>query len=275
MNKNSKFIKTSTLIKNLFLGVLAASLFSACTSGGRGTSADNTPHKPASSIDSPKAVKPSSNQVASVTLNDSSVVSFYQNFLEKQNANRLKIITDFGTIVIELCSNTPLHKANMLYLSQQEYFNGTWFHRVSEGHVIQAGNNDELATVKKRTAIGQFTLPAEQLNTNLHKRGAVAAARSYSNNPTKQSDPFEFYIVLGKTYSSAQLGAMAQEYGFSLSNKQIETYTQIGGAPHLDGQHTVFGQVVEGMGVVKQISQVQVDSGEWPLKNIPISVSTF
>ncbi len=205
-------------------------------------------------------------------LTKTSVRTFYTKYAAQNSNNQIIIETDFGSITIRLYQNTPLHRANMLYLTEQDYFNGTWFHRVSKGHVIQAGNNDEPATVEKRKALGEYTIPAEALDKNYHKKGAVAAARSYSNNPQKRSDPFEFYIVLGSTFTSGQLKAMADKEGISFSPQQTEIYTTVGGAPHLDGEHTVFGEVLEGMDVVEAISKVEVDSGEWPLKNVPIRV---
>jgi peptidyl-prolyl cis-trans isomerase B (cyclophilin B) len=208
-------------------------------------------------------------------LTDSTVVFFYQNYADSAKQQYLKIKTSFGNIVIKLYTNTPLHRANMLYLTKQGYFNGTWFHRVSKSHVIQAGNNDEEKTVEKRRVLGDFTIPAEALTENFHKRGAVAAARSYRNNPEKRSDPYEFYIVLGTKYTAKQLEALAEKNNLTFSQRQKELYASQGGAPHLDGEHTVFGKVVEGMEVVEAISQVKVDSGEWPLKNIPIKVETI
>lgn len=198
-------------------------------------------------------------------------------FLEKyakQNPleNRFKIQTSFGEIQIELYTNTPLHLANFNLLFDKRYFNDTWFYRVSENHVIQAGNTDGRQTVDKRNAIGMFTIPAEALDKNLHIYGAVAAARSYKNNPDKESDPYEFYIVLGKQYSNAELRLMSDKYSFDLSVTKIETYAKQGGAPHLDGEHTVFGRVTKGMDVVEKIAKQPTDEGEWPLMNIPIQI---
>ena len=56
-----------------------------------------------------------------------------------------------------------------------------------------------------------------------------------------------------------------------MTEPKIDFYQNEPGSPQLDGEHTVFGEVVLGMDVVMKISQVQVDEGEWPLVNIPIS----
>jgi cyclophilin family peptidyl-prolyl cis-trans isomerase len=202
-------------------------------------------------------------------------LAFFKGYARANHPVRYRIETRFGSIDIELFQNTPLHKANFNYLAEKHYFNDTWFYRVSEGHVIQAGNTDALRTIKKRKAIGEYRVPAEMENGNLHTYGAVAAARSYAQNPDKESDPYEFYIVLGKKYSKAQLQAMSTEYGFDLSPEKIKAYAEMGGAPHLDGEHTVFGRVVSGMEVVEEIARQQTDEGEWPLLNIPIKVQAL
>lgn len=204
---------------------------------------------------------------------DEEAVAFLKTYGKRNKERILKIETRFGTIKMRLYENTPLHRANMIYLvKEHQYFNGTWFHRVSKGHVIQAGNNDEYTLKSLRDKIGKYELPAEALGENLHKYGSVAMARSYKNNPDKESDPFEFYINLGQKYSEAQLDLMEEEYGITINSRQRQVYSTIGGSPHLDQEHTVIGEVIEGMGVVEAISEVATDSGEWPLENIGIKI---
>lgn len=210
--------------------------------------------------------------IAKGALTQENSLAFLTNYCKHSSENEVVIHTKHGNIKIRLFRNTPLHRANFLYLTHKKYFDGTWFYRVSEGHVIQAGNNDAGITGKKRAAIGDYKIPSEISAGNLHHRGAVAAARSYYQNPEKSSTPFEFYIVLGKEYSTRQLKLLADKEGFALTESQIKAYESTAGSPHLDSEHTVFGEVVAGMAVVEAISRVKTDEGEWPLESIPILV---
>ena len=208
-------------------------------------------------------------------LTEENAVSFLKEYGAKHGESIVQVHTPKGNIKIRLYKNTPIHRANFLYLINKRYFNDTWFYRVSEGHVIQAGNTDGMETVKKRRKIGEYKLPAELAKTNYHKYGAVAMARSYFQNPEKLSDPYEFYIVLGKSYTRRELELLAEKHNMEFSTDQLDFYSKTTGSPHLDGQHTVFGEVIEGMDVVEAISKVQVDEGEWPLVNLPINVKVL
>jgi peptidyl-prolyl cis-trans isomerase A (cyclophilin A) len=206
--------------------------------------------------------------------NDTIAKQFLKAYGEKHSDSLVRIETDFGLITLKLYSGTPFHKANFLFLvNEYNYFDGTWFHRVSPNHVVQGGNNDEPSLQRLRAQIGSYKIPAEFSNRYFHKYGAVAMARSYKGNPAKLSDPFEFYISLGPRYSASQLSAMEEQYSLKLTAHQKQVYQELGGSPHLDKEHTVFGEVIEGMSVVEAIAMVKTDRGEWPLTNIPLKIS--
>lgn len=226
-------------------------------------------------VEDPSASKKDTKKISEEKLTDKNVVAYLTNYGKLHKETIVKISTPKGEIKIRLYTNTPLHRANFLYLTYQGYFDDTWFYRVTEGHVIQAGNTDATETVKKRKKIGEYKVPAEFVSTNYHKYGAVAAARSYFQNPGKASDPFEFYINLGKSYSRAELEILAEKHNMAFSAEQIDFYSKNTGSPHLDGEHTVFGEVIEGMDVVEAISKVQVDDGDWPVVNLPIQVKVL
>lgn len=169
------------------------------------------------------------------------LIPFLMEYGRKTEANKVRIKTRFGNIDVELFRDTPLHRANFLHLVKQDYFDGTFFHRVSEGFVIQGGNSDNPDTNKKRHRIGDFLIPSEFDAGHRHVRGALAAAKYAEQNVSKASSPYEFYIVQDPD-----------------------------GAHHLNNDHTVFGRVISGMDVVDEINKVKTDQSEWPLTNIHI-----
>lgn len=67
---------------------------------------------------------------------------------------------------------------------------------------------------------------------------------------------------------------LANEATSVFTDEQIETYTTVGGAPHLDGQYTVYGEVVEGMDVVDAIQTVETDSSDRPVSDVVITKMT-
>jgi peptidyl-prolyl cis-trans isomerase B (cyclophilin B) len=105
-----------------------------------------------------------------------------------------------------------------------------------------------------------YTIPAEFRPTLFHKRGALGAARTGDDvNPARASSGSQFYIVQGKKFTDAGLDSVEK---FRLKGRKIpdderSIYRQLGGAPHLDQQYTVFGEVVRGMDVVDSIAAVK------------------
>ena len=63
---------------------------------------------------------------------------------------------------------------------------------------------------------------------------------------------------------------MLEEKGIELTPQMVDDYYMRGGTPHLDGQYTVFGEVIEGMEIVKSIQAVETDENDRPLKDVVI-----
>lgn len=171
------------------------------------------------------------------------LIPFLTQYGKENPEDKIRIKTRFGNIDVELFHDTPLHRANFIFLVKHDYFDETFFHRVADGFVVQGGNSDNPSTNKKRHYIGDYLIPNEFEAGHTHVRGAFSAAKYAEQNVSKASSPFEFFIVQSKS-----------------------------GAHHLDNEHTVFGRVFKGMNVVDKISKVPVDQGEWPLQNIYLEV---
>lgn len=182
---------------------------------------------------------------------------------------KVVIETEHGNIVLALYDNTPKHRDNMVKLVEEKFYDSTLFHRIIQGFVIQGGDPDS-----RRAKVGQvlgegdvgYKVPAEINDENFHQRGAVGMARD--NNPEKASSGCQFYIVVGRKYSDAELDNISQRSGRKFTQAQRDIYKTAGGTPHLDGNYTVYGIVEEGMDVVDKIAAEPKDSTDRPRKDI-------
>jgi peptidyl-prolyl cis-trans isomerase A (cyclophilin A) len=230
----------------------------------------NVTEEPVETVE--KIVTPESEKL--VWLTDENCVSFLSDYGKKNKEIRVLINTPYGEIVFELFDNTPLHRANMIYLiKEKQYFDGTYFYRVVKNFIAQAGNKDDERTQEKRFLIGKYAIPAEMKPEHYHKTGAVAMARSYVDNPDKNSSSFDFFIITGQKQSDFGLDMTEKEYDLKFTEKQRTEYMTIGGAPHLDGELTVMGKVVKGLDVAIKISNQKTDGSDWPIENIPITMT--
>ena len=176
--------------------------------------------------------------------------------------------TDQGVIEGILYDKTPLHSANFKKLAKQGFFNGLLFHRVIPDFMIQGGDPDS-KNAKPGQQLGEgdvgYRIPAEFKYEYFHKRGALAAARD--DNPKKESSGCQFYIVDGKTYTDADLQKVEKRFDRKIPDVQKQVYKTVGGAPFLDGNYTVFGEVTKGMEVVEKIVNQKRDKNDRPLED--------
>lgn len=187
---------------------------------------------------------------------------------------RVEMTTNYGKIMLLLYDETPLHRDNFIKLAGKGTFDGLLFHRVIGKFMIQGGDPDSRNAEPGRM-LGEGTLgyniPAEFRPNLFHKRGALCAAREGDQvNPKKESSASQFYIVQGRTWSDEELDMMEQRMGKKNGPEQREIYTTVGGTPHLDGEYTVFGEVIEGMEVVDKIAGVECDKYDRPLEDVVI-----
>ena len=198
------------------------------------------------------------------------VKNFLLAYGEKNQENLVKMTTDFGVLKLKLYKSTPLHRANFIRLVKSGFYNKTYFYRVVQDFVIQGGDNDDDDRKTQKDAIGRYTIPAEFSENIFHKKGALAMTRDYKNNPNKRSSAFDFYIVQGERYSNFQLDALENEYKIEIDETKREIYRKDGGTPHLDNEHTVFGEVIEGFDVIDKIAVVKTDRSDWPVNDVYI-----
>jgi peptidyl-prolyl cis-trans isomerase B (cyclophilin B) len=185
------------------------------------------------------------------------------------------IETDYGDIKVELYDSTPKHKENFIKLANEGFYDGTLFHRVIDGFMIQGGDPDSRdAKPGQRLGMGG---PGYKVDAEIgapHFRGTLAAARQGgAGNPLKQSSGSQFYIVDGQPQSEASLANFEKQKGIQYSQIQKDKYLSVGGTPMLDADYTVFGEVVEGMTVVDKIAQAQKDQSDRPIKDVAMTIT--
>ena len=179
------------------------------------------------------------------TINKRNVVAFLTAY-GKQNSETIVLFeTRLGNIKIKLYRDTPLHRASFIFLTKTGYFNTTSFHRVVPDFIVQGGNSDHPLTRKLRIKYN-YRIPAEIKPHRKHNYGSLAAARQWDNNPKKVSSPFEFYMIKDKR-----------------------------GSHHLDGEHTIFGEIIGGLSTMEKIAKLETDKKEWPLKEVFIKASVL
>ena len=201
---------------------------------------------------------------------------------QEEGNQRIVLETDSGDVTIMLYNETPLHRDNIVKLVREGFYDGLLFHRVIEDFMIQTGDSiSRHAPAGKLLGVGSYEtykIPAEiRFPQIFHKRGSVAAAREGdAENPQRESSMCQFYIVWGKRYSGNMMDDVEERIArntgelISFPQEVRDAYFQYGGTPHLDGQYTVFGEVVEGLDVVAKIMAVQTDENNRPLTDIRI-----
>lgn len=152
------------------------------------------------------------------------------------------IETNFGKIVFKLLPElAPEHVRNFVKLAQSGFYDGTLFHRVIPGFMIQGGDPNTKTTDKSKWGVGGpgYMIKAE-FNTRSHLRGIVSMARAMDPN----SAGSQFFVVTSDS-------------------------------TFLDRQYTVFGEVLEGMEAADQIVSQQRDRNDCPLQEVRMTKVTI
>lgn len=153
----------------------------------------------------------------------------------KQSDEIVVIETDFGTIEFGLFRDVaPKNVNNIVGLVEKDFYNGTTFHRVVPGFVIQGGDPNTKDKDPSNDGYGGpgYYIKDEYSKDLKHLTGTIAMAKAADDKNGSQ-----FYICLKKL-------------------------------PSLDGKYTIVGQVIKGMDVVQKIAQVKTDNNDRPIKNV-------
>ena len=166
--------------------------------------------------------------------------------MKKIEQPEFDIVTTHGTMRIRLYDKTPLHRDNFVKLAAEKYYDGIRFHRVIEGFMIQTGDpysRDTAMINKWGTGGPEYTIPAEFIEEYHHKKGALAAARKGDlANPRKASSGTQFNIVHDPENCA-----------------------------HLDGQYSIFGEVISGLEIIDKIATVDTDRYDRPYEDVIIN----
>ena len=175
-------------------------------------------------------------------------------------------VEDYGLIVVELYEDkAPITVANFKKLVKEDFYDGLIFHRVIEQFIIQGG--DPLGTGQGGSSTkikGEFS--ENGVDTGIkHVEGTISMARA--------GHPYEGYYNAG--YMDLPLSEREPYYNSASSQFFIVTETSANNTASLDGKYAAFGQVVEGMDVVKAIAAVETNGSDKPVDTVRIAVATF
>lgn len=195
--------------------------------------------------------------------------------------------TSMGDIKIKFFpEEAPKAVENFKTLAKEGYYDGITFHRVINDFMIQGGDPTGAGSGGE-SMYGEYF--EDEFSPNLYNfRGALSMANAGPNTNGSQ-----FFIVQAKTVTEGYwdyIDEIVAEYGtenvlynsqtgnmvkVNYSDEARQIYNEIGGTPHLDYCHTVFGQVFEGMEVVDAIASVAVDENDKPADDVIIESITF
>ena len=203
-------------------------------------------------------------------ISDYNVVEKLTEYGDNNPEDKIIIYTNYGIMKLKLYKETALHRANFVMLTKKKIFNKSMFYRVIKDFMIQGGNSDDEEIIEKMNRIGSYGIPNEINLKYPHKFGALAMAVSHEDQERdKTSSAVNFYIVKGQKLPSSYLDKLKAK-GTRISKKSYNIYLNKGGAAHLDGKYTVFGELTSGFSVLSRISKVKTSKYNWPKKKIVI-----
>ena len=191
------------------------------------------------------------------------------NFIPPEKGEEIAVITvkDFGVIKIKLFPEAaPDAVENFKGLINMNYYDELIFHRVIPGFMIQGGD-------PKGNGTGGKSIWGDKFDGGIteglyHFTGAVA----YCNSGSTATNGSQFYIVDTEDgFMDHTCEELLEHYpdNYNWPQNVIDLYKEKGGTPSLDGRYTVFGQVIEGIDVVRAIAAVETDpSNDRPIRHV-------
>lgn len=169
--------------------------------------------------------------------------------------------TSMGSLKIKLFpKHAPKTVENFLGHAKSGYYNGIIFHRVIPDFMIQGGD-------PTGTGMGGESIWGETFEDEFHPelfnvRGALSMANAGPNTNGSQ------FFIVQMSHVPSEMVQQMEDAGFP--KEIIEAYVEHGGTPWLDGRHSVFGQVIEGLDVVDKIANVETDFQDKPIEDVKI-----
>ncbi|MBU7456311.1 peptidylprolyl isomerase [Leuconostoc fallax] len=174
------------------------------------------------------------------------------------------ITTNKGDVRIKLFADiAPKTVENFITHAKNGYYNNGIFHRVIKDFMIQGG--DPLGTGMGGESIWNNSFEDEFSDQLFNLRGALSMANAGPNTNGSQ-----FFIVQAANFPSQMASALK-----NVPAEIAEAYRKDGGTPWLDGKHTVFGQVIEGLDIVDDIAKAKVDMYDRPRQDIVVKTITI
>lgn len=202
------------------------------------------------------------------------LVGIFLSSCDSDNKTYIIIETKLGDMKFELYESTPLHKANMIELVNNEFYKDLLFHRIIDRFMIQGGDPESRNAAQGARLGGGgpgYTIDAE-IGAPLFK-GVLAAARlGDQGNPERKSSGSQFFIVQGSRQTQAGIQSVEQQLNIQYNQAQKDKYLDIGGYPQIEMQYTVFGEIVEGMEIIDKIATLPKDQSDRPIEDFKFNI---
>ncbi|WP_317367224.1 peptidylprolyl isomerase [uncultured Tyzzerella sp.] len=263
--------------KRLILGLVLVSMTFSVACGKTKNNEDNTNTTAKESIEENNKEDTSSDTTNSQEKDDSKSSELLQ-FSEIKQGEEIAILkTNYGDIKIRFFKDkAPKAVENFIKHSKDGYYNGLTFHRVIKDFMIQGGDPNGTGTGGE-SIYGEPFEDEISLSDLRHFNGALSMANSGPNTNGSQ-----FFIVQNSAIDKSNKEELEyfakhqdeEQNGIKIKDvfplSVCEKYIEVGGTPWLDGRHTVFGQVYEGMDIVNKIADVEVGENDKPVEDVII-----